>query len=92
MVDAIIFPDNRHMEVVRFHPYAPAVLTPLPHPSGDTPSTHFCWRLSRLQYHRAAGRNMSIKNSTATIGNRTPGLSVCSAVPQPTAPPRAPML
>jgi len=33
---------------------------------------------------------MSTKNSNNTIGNRTRDLPVCSAVPQPTAPPRAP--
>ena len=31
---------------------------------------------------------MSVKNSNGTIGNRTRNLPVCSAVPQPTAPPR----
>jgi hypothetical protein len=36
------------------------------------------------------GRIMSIKNSNDTIGNRTRDLPVCIAVPQPTAPPRAP--
>jgi hypothetical protein len=33
---------------------------------------------------------MSMKNSNDTIGNRTRALPVCSAVPQPTAPPRSP--
>ena len=33
---------------------------------------------------------MSMKNSNDTIGNRTHHLPACSAVPQPTAPPRAP--
>jgi hypothetical protein len=33
---------------------------------------------------------MSTKNSNETIGNRTRDLPVCSAVPQQTAPPRAP--
>jgi len=32
---------------------------------------------------------MSMKNSNDTIGNRTRDLPTCSAVPQPTAPPRA---
>ena len=32
---------------------------------------------------------MSMKNSGDTIGNRTRDLPACSAVPQPTAPPRA---
>jgi len=31
-----------------------------------------------------------MKNSSDTIGNRTRDLPACSAVPQPTAPPRAP--
>jgi hypothetical protein len=33
---------------------------------------------------------MSMKNSSDSIGNRTRDLPVCSAEPQPTAPPRAP--
>jgi hypothetical protein len=32
---------------------------------------------------------MSMKNSNDIIGNRTRDLTTCSAVPQPTAPPRA---
>ena len=55
---------------------------------GDNPGTHFCWRLSRPQGHCAAERTMSMKNSNDTTGNRTCDLPVCSAVPQPTAPPR----
>jgi len=35
---------------------------------------------------------MSMKNSNDTIGNRTRDLPACSAVPQPTALPRAPIL
>jgi len=33
---------------------------------------------------------MSMKNSIDTVGNRTRDLPTCSAVPQPTAPLRAP--
>jgi len=33
-----------------------------------------------------------MKNSNDTIGNRTLDLLACSAVPQPTAPPRTPQL
>ena len=33
-----------------------------------------------------------MKNSNDTIGNRTRDLPTCSAVPQPTAPPRAPYM
>ena len=32
-----------------------------------------------------------MKNSNYTIGNRTRDLLTCSAVPQPTAPPRSPI-
>jgi len=32
-----------------------------------------------------------MKNSSDTIGNRTRDLLACSAVPQPTVPPRAPL-
>jgi hypothetical protein len=60
-----------------------------PLPRGNTPGTHFCWRMSRPQGHSAAGRIMSMKNSSDTIGKRFRDLSVCSAVPQPNAPPRA---
>ena len=51
---------------------------------------HFCQRLSQPQGHSAAGRIISMKNSNDTIGNRTRDLPACSAVLQPTAPPRAP--
>jgi hypothetical protein len=40
--------------------------------------------------HNAAGRIMSMKNSSDTFGNRTRDLPVCSAFPQPNALPRAP--
>ena len=63
-----------------------------PLPPGNIPGTHFCQRLSRPQGHSAAGRIMSMKNSNDTIGNRTRDLPACSAVPQPTAPPRAPII
>jgi len=33
-----------------------------------------------------------MKNSNDTIGNRTQDLPVCSVVPEPNAPPRAPCL
>ena len=35
---------------------------------------------------------MSMKNFSDTIGNRTCDLSTCSAMPQPTAPPRTPFI
>jgi len=42
--------------------------------------------------HSAAGRIMPMKNSNDTIGNPTRALPTCSVVPQPTAPPRAPII
>ena len=39
----------------------------------------------------AIGRIKSLKNSSDSTGNRTRYLPVCSAVPQPTAPPRTPL-
>jgi len=41
------------------------------YPQGNTPGTHFCWRLNRPQSHSATGWIMSLKNSNDTIGNRT---------------------
>ena len=61
-----------------------------PLPPGNIPGTHFCYGLSQPQGHSAAGRIMSMEKSNNTIGNQTRDLPACSAVPQPTAPPRAP--
>ena len=61
-----------------------------PLPPGNIPGTHFCWRLNQPQGHSAAGRIMSMKNSSVTIGNLTRDLPTCSVVPQPTALPRSP--
>ena len=68
-----------------------ALCTGRHYPPGNIPGTHFRWRLSRPQGHSAARRIMSMKNSSDTIGNRTRDLRTCSAVPQPTAPPRTPV-
>ena len=48
--------------------------------------------MSRPQCHSATGRIMSMKNSNYNIGNQTRDYPTCSAVPQPTAPPRAPYI
>jgi hypothetical protein len=48
-------------------------------------------RLSQPQGHSAATRIMSIKNFNDTIKNQSRYLLVCSAVPQPTVPPGAPL-
>jgi hypothetical protein len=70
------FQDNRHMEVARL--------------SGNISGIHLCRRLSRPQDRNAAGRIMLMTNSSDAIGNRIRDVPTCSAVPQPTAPPRAP--
>jgi hypothetical protein len=74
------------MKVVRLS----SVRTGRLYPPGKIPGTQFCQRLSRPQGHSATGRIMSMKNSNDTIGNRTRDVPACSAVPQPTAPPRSP--
>jgi hypothetical protein len=58
---------------------------------GNIPATHFCYRLSRPQGHSAARRIVSMKNSNDISENRLRDLPACSTVPQPTAPPRAPI-
>jgi hypothetical protein len=58
-----------------YQPYALAAFTP-----ENIVGTHFCERLSRPQGHSAAGRFMSMKKSSDTIGNRSRDLSVCSIV------------
>ena len=85
-VEAPRFQDSRHMNVVMLS----ALRTGRLYPPGNIPRTHFCQRLSPLQGHSATRRITSVKNSNDTIGNRTCDLPACSAVPQPTAPPRAP--
>ena len=63
-----------------------------PLPPGNIPGTHFCQRLNQPQDHSAAGRITSMKISNNTIGNRTRYLPACREMPQPTAPPRAPVV
>jgi len=64
------------MKVVRLSALSTARL----YPPGNVPGTRFCQRLSQPQGHSAAGRIMSMKNSSDTIGNRTSDLPACSAV------------
>ena len=61
----------------------------LPPPPRNIAGAHVCWRLSRPQGHSAAGRIMSMKNSSDTNGYQTCGLPTCSSVSQPAAPPCA---
>jgi hypothetical protein len=74
------FQDNRHKKV-------PAAFT-----SRNYSWYSFLLEASQPKGHSAAGRIISIKNSNDTIGNRTRDLPACSAVPQPTEPPRAPQI
>jgi hypothetical protein len=81
------FPDSRHVKVARLAP----LLSGHIYPPGNTPGSHFCYKLSGTQGHSATGRIMSIKNSNDTIGNQTRDLPACSAVRPPTVPLRAPL-
>jgi hypothetical protein len=65
-----------------------ALSTDRVYPPENIPGTHFFQRLSRPQGHNAT--EIIMKNYNDSIGNRTQDLMHCSAVPQPTAPPRAP--
>jgi hypothetical protein len=58
----------------------PTYLSPLPPPPGNTPGTHFCYRLSSLRGPNATGRIMVMKNFNAAIWNRTRDLLVFNAV------------
>ena len=59
---------------------------------GSILGIHFCQRLNQPRGHSAVGSVMSTKNSSDNIWNRTRDLPACSAVPQPTVPPRTPIL
>ena len=63
-----------------------------PLPPRNIPGAHFCQRLSQPQSYSAVGRIMSMKNFNYTILNRTRDLPACSALPQPTAPRRTPVM
>jgi hypothetical protein len=71
--------------VVGSQPYTPAAIT----------LRNYSWYSFMLeaestpQGHYAARRNRSMKISIGVIGKRTRDLRTCSAVPQPTALPRA---
>jgi len=86
-VEAPGFQDKRHMKVV----WLSALSTGRLYPPRNIRGTHFCQRLSQPLGLSAAGRIMWMKNSIDNIGNRIRDLPTCSAVPQPTARPRAPI-
>jgi hypothetical protein len=83
-VEAPEFIDNRHMKVVR----SSALRTGRLYPQERFLVLISVKRLSRPQGHNTTGRIKPLKNSSDSIGNRTRNLPACSAVPQPTAPPR----
>jgi hypothetical protein len=85
-VEAPEFLDNRHMKVVRLS----ALRTGRLYPQKGFLVLICVKRLSRPQGHNATGRIKLLKNSSDSIWNRTRDVPVCSAVPQPTAPPRTP--
>jgi hypothetical protein len=60
-----------------------ALCTGRHYPTRNIPGTHLCKRMRQPQVH-------SVANSSDTIGNRTRELPACSALPQPTTPPRTP--
>jgi len=78
-VEASRFQDNRHLKVVRLSALRTGRLYPHTWYS-------FLFGAESPQGHCAAGRIMSMENSSDTIGNRTRDLPTCSAVPQPNAP------
>ena len=82
----------QEFEVPRFVIKLSALHTDRLYPPGNMPNTNFCKRLGQPQGHSAAGRIISMKNSNETNSNRTRDLPDCSAVPQQTAPSRAPVL
>ena len=87
-VEAPRFHNIWHIKAVRLS----ALRTGRLYSPGNFPGTHFCYRLSWPQGRSKAGRIMSIKNSNDIIRNRTRDLPSCTAVPEPTAPPRVPFI
>jgi hypothetical protein len=81
------FLDNRHLRVVGLS----ALRTGRLYPQEIFLVLISVKRLSRPQGHTSARGIKSLKNSSDPIGNRTRDLPACSAVPQPTAPPRTPI-
>jgi len=87
LVEGPIFQDNRHMRVARLSALRTGRL--YPQEISLVLISIRGWVNPRAVV--AAGRVVTIKNFNNTIGNRTHDLPACSAAPQPTAPPRAPL-
>jgi hypothetical protein len=80
------FLDNRHMKVIRLS----ALRTGRLYPTRNPCNSFLLQADSTARQLSGAGRIKSAKYSTYPIRNQTRGLPGCSAVPQPTAPPRTP--
>jgi hypothetical protein len=60
-------------------------------PIGTIAGTHFCWSFEATQGPQCDRNNYyNTGKFQYFIGNRTRDIPVCSALPQPTAPPRTP--
>ena len=59
------------------------------YPTGNIPGTHFCWEAESTPGSIKRPEGLCQWKIPFTIGNRTHDLPTCSAVPQPTVPPRA---
>jgi hypothetical protein len=79
------FQDNRHMKVVRFS----ALRTGLLYPHEISMVLMYVRGYVDPMGHSEAGKITSTKNPNDPIINRPRDIPACSAVPQPTAPPRA---
>ena len=86
-VQAPRFPDSQYIKVLRLsalrtgRPYTP--------PQGNNPGTHICFKGWAGSKAIARPEGFCQWKFPMTIGNRNRELPACSAVPQPTAPPRA---
>ena len=82
------FLQNPYMKVIRLS----VLRTRFLHSPGSIPGTHICHRLSQPQGNNVAGKSKPMENRHDLIGNGTRDLVAYSAVPQPIAPPRTPVI
>ena len=82
------FLKNPYMKVIRLSVVRNSIL----YPPGNIPGTRICHRLSQPQGNNMAGTSKPMENRIDLNGNGTRDLVAYSAVPQPTAPPRTPVI